>query len=707
MSSCFIWGIIMHLVIYFAGTGDTANVFRPALDYLEEACDDVRVIIVEGCQHPEVCNDGTNPNLAGFATRFVDTLLTHDADKHLILNDKVDLNSPLKIGIQDPLRLFKNKYSQLDNERFDDAIQRLLANPVEEELENLIKILEQEGSFQHELSINRNAYLKTAKLLSLPSARNIPIETLSLSGYSRGAVTTFEVAKSLQTKQFREQAPLTPVNVIAHEPVPGNLTQLPGTNAYSVSDCSKLHNIVRADLTIAAYTASSIDKVGLSTFHRLAFNQVIPEFSPHTHTQLTAIPRPNHWSASFAHQKNLFVGLLRHLNNDLKTRGNHSLQPAYERAVQFKNDEYNSLYFESNRQKALPSPTEIQKFYGRDLRKTLFRYLDQANPYYYLRSRFNWRLSLGDSLATVWKKIDGSFWDFGVSPPEETMVLTTKINETSRLIDTFQESLTLVMANNHIPEPPDIIAAKAFCQPALARMTDLYEFTANWLEMRGPNDKRYEVVESLRTLLYFYLDKAHIPNLKFPIAKREEEPNPLSHAPEPYLIEEANTAQSSQSLWRFFPSSSIESSVAAFYDFEHHNEAFKRAIARTCPNYSEDKKAWTELSSGFSPTAHALREALLKPEDSAFGKTFSLSNLNGMIYTYLNSPLPPVLLPQRSIEVVMLEEQFRNHLRDSLQAYHLHNCIPKTKTESKPMPSSSVMIEMDDSNEDEDSPRFN
>lgn len=85
----------------------------------------------------------------------------------------------------------------------------------------------------------------------LPGDENEKIESITLCGYSRGAVTCFEVAK-----QLNKIAPNIPVDIVADQPVPGNLYQAPGTNASSVADCSDLKNLRNVSVILGSYTGA-------------------------------------------------------------------------------------------------------------------------------------------------------------------------------------------------------------------------------------------------------------------------------------------------------------------------------------------------------------------------------------------------------------------------------------------------------------------
>jgi hypothetical protein len=78
-----------------------------------------------------------------------------------------------------------------------------------------------------------------------------PIESITLCGYSRGAVTCFEVAR-----QLNQLVPDIPVDIVADQPVPGNFYQGPGTNAASVADCRDLGNLRNVSVILGSYTGT-------------------------------------------------------------------------------------------------------------------------------------------------------------------------------------------------------------------------------------------------------------------------------------------------------------------------------------------------------------------------------------------------------------------------------------------------------------------
>ena len=218
----------MHLVIYFCGTGNPGDSFYNHYDYIDPNSP-VRTIFVEGCAHPEVCNAGLFPDLKKFAARFSEQIFNKGNQS---LNLTTMALQDLTVGIL-PSRSTINE---------DDAGEK--------------------------------------------------IESITLCGYSRGAVTCFEVAK-----QLNKIAPFIPVDIVADQPVPGNYYQAPGTNAASIADCSDLKNLRNVSIILGAYTGAILNNdqtEHVALIHRGFFSQIIPKLPHSAHRDLIVIPRESH-----------------------------------------------------------------------------------------------------------------------------------------------------------------------------------------------------------------------------------------------------------------------------------------------------------------------------------------------------------------------------------------------------------------------------
>ncbi|WED43559.1 hypothetical protein [Legionella cardiaca] len=225
----------MHLVIYFCGTGNPGNDFPEEYDYVPEN-KNVRTIFVKGCDEPEVCNSTIFPNLKEFAGRFVKKLFKRDEGQE---KDNLQFKTTNK-----------------------DTLQSIGINLEEYE------ILDEFGRPK-----------RTVKRTNITGAdMDEEIESITLCGYSRGAVTCFEVAR-----QLNQLAPRIPVDIVADQPVPGNCYQGPLSNAGSIADCSDLTNLRNVSVILGAYTGAILN-VDLHVVKKAGFQ--IEDFSPYKNSYL-------------------------------------------------------------------------------------------------------------------------------------------------------------------------------------------------------------------------------------------------------------------------------------------------------------------------------------------------------------------------------------------------------------------------------------
>ncbi|CEK10020.1 hypothetical protein [Legionella hackeliae] len=190
----------MHLVIYFCGTGNPGDTFGDHYDYVNRS--KVCTVFVKGCDEPEVCNSGLFPNLKAFANRFVGKLFKAEDTK-------------VKLAALKSFSPAEHSQEAVDNKLLESIGVRLDRTTIEG------RVAKEE------------------------------IESITLCGYSRGAVTCFEVARALH-----RMAPQIPVDIVADQPVPGNSYQGPLTNAGSIADCSDLTNLRNVSVILGSYTGS-------------------------------------------------------------------------------------------------------------------------------------------------------------------------------------------------------------------------------------------------------------------------------------------------------------------------------------------------------------------------------------------------------------------------------------------------------------------
>lgn len=289
----------MHLIVYFCGTGDSGYSFsRDHATYSEELKENnTYTLVVNGCHHPEVCNDGTMPDLESFANRFISTVFKKNDEGEVVLSKSNSSElAQLGVGIQDPEGIWvadyqKQEYVQIPNGQelapYQNYVQRVdskFTKKPDNSFENL----------------------------------NEAIESITFVGYSRGAVTCFHAARA---KEKLLSDTNVPVRIVADQPVPGTAYALPGTNAAAIADCSDLKQVTKVDLTIAAYTGVTslggiIGKLR-QLFHNIFFSQVIPKLpSDNCKLNLAVLPRANHWEGELNGSQHLHMNLTQQLADE-------------------------------------------------------------------------------------------------------------------------------------------------------------------------------------------------------------------------------------------------------------------------------------------------------------------------------------------------------------------------------------------------------
>lgn len=327
----------MKLVIFFAGTGNDETAFLKSYNY---GPDDGRVctLCIKGCHAPEVCNSYLFPNLKEFARRFTSAIFQNgQLESDINTLKSVGVNSINGIFLEPDIELmpenrkmFKKNilYITLDPQREDEFTYTIITPQGKKRIDRIavkdiknfnptfpltIKQLKAIKKQILEITATRYHTIKIAgKLDSALGVKDLSIASTLLTGYSRGGVTCYEVLKQLNSQESD-----LPVDTIASEPVPGNLYLSPGTNAWSVSDCSQVKNLNSDTTILGAYTGElnhlPRDEEGdlkpdennyltetassPSIFHRLALSQIVVKVPPSTKRNLIVIPNESHWQS--------------------------------------------------------------------------------------------------------------------------------------------------------------------------------------------------------------------------------------------------------------------------------------------------------------------------------------------------------------------------------------------------------------------------
>jgi hypothetical protein len=246
--------------------------------------------VVNGCHHEEVCNDGLSPNLDRFADRFMRTAFTTNGQGETFLSRSNSKEmAQLGVGIQPDKYVWAADY----------------------DLQQFVQI-EPDEDGDYKLGKNQEYRGKEFNIDNSFETKGEPIESITFVGYSRGAVTCFNAARAKEELGIK-----VPLRIIADQPVPGSLYALPGSNAASIADCSKLKYVSSVDLSIGAYTGS-VDTPGVfgqlkKLFHRLFFSQVIPILPKNTDVNLSVIPRVHHWKGGLTGDQHVHMNLTKRL----------------------------------------------------------------------------------------------------------------------------------------------------------------------------------------------------------------------------------------------------------------------------------------------------------------------------------------------------------------------------------------------------------
>lgn len=402
----------MHLLIHFCGTGDTGETFYNNCEYLKQLTD-LRIIFVEGCDHPQVCNAYLFPDLEEFARRFVSYLFTRKTTHNIV---------------QSPTFLFiRTQY------------------------------LSQVGINVAHSSLN------------LGDLNQAGITGIILSGYSRGAVVCFNVARALFNI-----APEIPVDVIADQPVPGNYYPLFFNNAGRALDCHDLLNLKNVYFILGAYTGFVVENKTRyrNESHVAFFSQIVPHLSYTTQQTICVIPRESHHetetsvpcSSLYMH---LYIAKSLHLKNILDLQVIENFTADIRRGY-------------LPHPKPFPPSYQLQKIFGLS-REVLYRYCDPLHPYPDIRRRLV--IKSGQSLSDWWMSQDAQ----NFAPLKES------INYLEKLLSKL----------SHINSKDCVITSTD-----IENLKQLYVISDQWLINSSQIGSRfYNKIEALRSNVGYILVK--------------------------------------------------------------------------------------------------------------------------------------------------------------------------------------------------------
>lgn len=408
----------MHLTVYFCGTGDDGNSFFWNYNYINIPT--IRTLIVQGCDHVDVCNTSLWPDLKKFAGRFVSTLFRNDDGVLKLVSNTPDT---LKLGITSINKLLslkrKNKCAAAIYQKYFTEKDRLGRELSEQELSKIIE--DEDGNPVNNLTAEERDKVNKRWSISDLQAKD-PITGITLCGYSRGGVVCFEIAR-----QLLKCAPEIPVYIVADQPVSGNMYPFPGTNASSVLDCRDLTNVKKVGLIIAAYT-KSLDEIEempeLSPFqqkafkwiHRTFFSQIVPKLPYTAERNLILIPRAHHHASvgptGIEHLNMLIIKFLI-AGRFIVDQG---ISAYLGERIKDKYMNLNLIEF--------PPEKNLHTIFGLSAREA-YRHLDPAHPKAHLRRGM--KRNDTESLIDWWIRLEN---EASLSPNKSTQDLLKKIQTT-------------------------------------------------------------------------------------------------------------------------------------------------------------------------------------------------------------------------------------------------------------------------------------
>lgn len=373
-----------QLVVYFCGTGASARSFYEFNDYLKS--DNIITIVVNGCESPNVCDTSIFPDLKGFARRFVEKLFVKKG-KELQIPKGAKATTP--------------------------------APRITAELESIVGI----------------NFTNSSQNLA---DQDEVIGRILLCGFSRGAVTCFEVAKVLN-----RIAPEIPVDIVADQPVPGNMYPFPGSNAISIADCSDLKNLKNVTIILGAYTGkihpshdsdlktkNTFWNRFIKFFHYGFFSQIVPKLPFNAHRDLIIIPRTSHHHVpknSPTGPQHMHMQIAKYLNAADKTL-------VSDEAVASEREKAHRKYTASEdfTPALFPKQNQLQRIFGLSP-KQIYHYVDELHPTPGLRHGY--QLEQDETLIAWWNKHDkqASLFSTQLTKNLVSVIETTDINDVDSL----------------------------------------------------------------------------------------------------------------------------------------------------------------------------------------------------------------------------------------------------------------------------------
>ncbi len=157
---------------------------------------------------------------------------------------------------------------------------------------------------QGELSLSelKNQFGKSIIIRPDTTEPTVEVESINLTGFSRGAVTTFSVARHLNDVG-------KPISLFAMDPVPGeskDMAKKEDSQFYKNHDLRACTNLKHAEVVLGTYANN------INLFHNSYFKQMVPHFNEQCNAAVYRVPKTHHmdWSAKADNQQIDFLAAM-------------------------------------------------------------------------------------------------------------------------------------------------------------------------------------------------------------------------------------------------------------------------------------------------------------------------------------------------------------------------------------------------------------
>jgi len=292
------------------------------------------------------------------------------------------------------------------------------------------------------------------------------VESIGLNGHSRGAMSTFAVAKKLDELEI-------PIDIVANQPVPGAVWGT-SSSVRKYNDLSQCSNIRSATVFLATHSNHN------AWWHNLFFKQLLPRFSPETTTHHFLLPVYEHFDLEI-------LAILRsHTNNIFSSHGYTQFSQEHFRSIKKYYSNANTTHW----WRSFIPINERQIIYGDKTPLSpdpIYLQLQSTRAMHYLNSR-------GVQLDRALEPDEVATIDYLVKtydqPPQEYVTFLLEQNpkgqQFSRIINTVTETCRYVASLN-INTHNSHVKANAINQASLTYQKTVFQLNYDFLNVDQPS----------------------------------------------------------------------------------------------------------------------------------------------------------------------------------------------------------------------------